>query len=532
MQFLFERLNSPLNFRGIQLTVDADQMSAPRPGTESAPVPQETFNDEMRAEKVKGQMAEEVRQMQHQEMYYAYPLMSVPHTPQAKWRPILNRILEDTPNQAIAPPPVKRGIAKDHPILAAAVKRAEYRLKTPLFLTAFNIHSNKIVNALIIFLLCLNVACSIYLAQEDEENHPNAFQVLRCAELCMTCIFAVDISLWVYAACSVYGPAAFFADKWLSFDLFCFILSLCPPGMAFLICWTWNCDMMEVQESLKCLHVLNALRVFRIVPRIKALRRITSVLIVAARSILFLLLLISLIMVIFAVVGMSIFYDYTVANNNQFEYQYKFATFGHAFATVFQISTFDSWTGIYNEVSQVCPAWVCAAYFVGWVWLGAFVFSNIFVGIMVDEFKNRSELEAQKEPKRAERRKIIMMESQNARKRPHSLFSRFSPQLQLHGKELAAKLHKKLDDIQPHEMALVMDDKVDELDPTYKKRMIKRSRDCRQEIITPITHLGDPCRADWTNRDVYMFFESLAELSTQLRELKKRQPVSACFDSR
>ena len=486
-----------------------------------SPEKQEKFDDQLRVQKVKGQLVEEVQQMQHQELFFGYPLLTSPHTPKSEWFPVFKRILEETPNQPIAIPQIKRGLAKEHPLLSAKRKSVRYRDKVPFFYTAFKIHTNRFVNGFIVLLLCVNIVASIYLAQEDEEDHPVMFQVLRSCEVCFVAVYGVDVALWIVAALAVYGSEAFLADTWLTFDLVCYLLSVCPPGIVLMFCATWNYDMMEVAERIKWLYVLSAVRVFRILPRVKALRKATTVMVSATRAILFLLIFITLVMIIVAVVGMALFYDFTIANNSQFEYQYKFATFPSAFATVFQLTTFDSWTSIYHEVSQVVPPWTCAAYFVGWVWVGAFVFSNIFVGIMVDEVKKRTALEAEKEPRRKERQRVLMMERQQNKSDSH----KFSPQLELHGKELASKLHKKLDDLQVHEMAVLLDARVDTLDPRYKRKLIDRSKKCRKKVITPLTRLGVDCQSEWTNREIYKFYESMGDVVARIYEMKRHQTI-------
>ncbi len=50
--------------------------------------------------------------------------------------------------------------------------------------------------------------------------------------------------------------------------------------------------------------------------------------------------------------------------------------------TLFQLFTLDQWYRIYNDLIKVIhPAFACT-YILLWVWIGAFLFRNLFVGIM------------------------------------------------------------------------------------------------------------------------------------------------------
>ncbi len=50
--------------------------------------------------------------------------------------------------------------------------------------------------------------------------------------------------------------------------------------------------------------------------------------------------------------------------------------------TLFQIFTLDQWYVIYNDLIKVIhPVFACT-YILLWVWIGAFLFRNLFVGIM------------------------------------------------------------------------------------------------------------------------------------------------------
>ena len=53
-----------------------------------------------------------------------------------------------------------------------------------------------------------------------------------------------------------------------------------------------------------------------------------------------------------------------------------------ALIALFQLFTLDHWYEIYNNLSAVAGATFTCAYILLWLWVGSFVFRNLFVGIM------------------------------------------------------------------------------------------------------------------------------------------------------
>ena len=50
--------------------------------------------------------------------------------------------------------------------------------------------------------------------------------------------------------------------------------------------------------------------------------------------------------------------------------------------TLFQLFTLDQWYKIYNDLIKVSNVAFTCTYILMWVWVGSFVFRNLFVGIM------------------------------------------------------------------------------------------------------------------------------------------------------
>lgn len=58
------------------------------------------------------------------------------------------------------------------------------------------------------------------------------------------------------------------------------------------------------------------------------------------------------------------------------------SSLGEAFITLFQLLTMDGWFRLQSDISTVVPVPIVVLFFISWVWIGAFIFRNIFIGVM------------------------------------------------------------------------------------------------------------------------------------------------------
>jgi len=58
------------------------------------------------------------------------------------------------------------------------------------------------------------------------------------------------------------------------------------------------------------------------------------------------------------------------------------SSIGESFKTLFQLLTFDQWNDMVKEISTIANPIVTTAYIIIWTCLGAFIFRNVFVGVM------------------------------------------------------------------------------------------------------------------------------------------------------
>lgn len=60
----------------------------------------------------------------------------------------------------------------------------------------------------------------------------------------------------------------------------------------------------------------------------------------------------------------------------------SFSTLGNALITLFQLFTLDHWYEILNDLVKVADDITAKIYVILWICIGAFIFRNIFAGIM------------------------------------------------------------------------------------------------------------------------------------------------------
>ena len=146
--------------------------------------------------------------------------------------------------------------------------------------------------------------------------------------------------------------------------------------------------------------MVNNIRIFRIfrslktVTRIEKVRLLVSAIINAFTAMVFITILLGVFLYIFAIFGVIVFRGPT--DELQDEEAGGWNRFGNmwaAMATLFQIFTLDNWLNIAKQMAETGGNWLTYFYVILWILIGSFIFNNIFVGIMVNNFQNiRNEL--------------------------------------------------------------------------------------------------------------------------------------------
>ncbi|KAG9392757.1 Cation Channel Sperm Associated 2 CatSper2 [Carpediemonas membranifera] len=212
---------------------------------------------------------------------------------------------------------------------------------------------------------------------------------IRILDYLIVALFFFEIGLkW----CDSFS--AYWKDGWNVFDFLVTVIAL--PDILLYFSTLQFADSSYVMQVIGVIRLVRTIRPLRMVGRFSFLRIIMQTIIRATVNLLFIVVLLFILMYIMAIFGINLFSDYTNSNRSDLIYQYQFESLYEAVVTMFQIMTFDHWLALYMDIKKVVPTYVVIPYFMLWIWVGALIFRNIFVGIMVNHFQNiKRELQVQ-----------------------------------------------------------------------------------------------------------------------------------------
>ncbi|ORX83476.1 hypothetical protein BCR32DRAFT_266947 [Anaeromyces robustus] len=303
----------------------------------------------------------------------------------------LKKILIEHPNHLIKFQPFKRIQQKSK---SSKIDRRLTRIKNlkhlPLgawanWLINTSTFQNFIIVVIIINVVMIGVTTEL---QFKEDQYVTLFKIAKIIDLVSMVIFVAEIIVkWIDSFIE------YWKDGWNVTDFIVTVVSTIPEIMSFFIEGSEN----GIGGVLKKLKILRVLRMFKIVVRFRSLKIIVLTILDAFQSLVFIMMLIMLVMYILAILGMSLFETYTKSSNNDLRFHDRFGSIGESFKTLFQLLTFDQWNDMVNEISTIANPVVTTAYIIIWTCLGAFIFRNVFVGVMVNNFdKINDEMNEQK----------------------------------------------------------------------------------------------------------------------------------------
>lgn len=232
-----------------------------------------------------------------------------------------------------------------------------------------------------------------------------AVQILRTIDYCCLWLFMLEILLkWID------DFRLFWQNGWNQVDFCVTILSVLPEVLQRFTDESREASGSTLIATLGFLRVLRITRLLKIVSRFEQARIILLSVTKAFSAMSFIMILLALFMWIFALMGQLIFVKYTNfdgrANGVQLLYQTAFSDILWSFATLFQLMTLDHWLETLNDILSVMTSpfesIITVVYIFSWLWIGSFVFKNIFAGIMVNNFQTiRNDLHWEKKEKEA-----------------------------------------------------------------------------------------------------------------------------------
>uniref|UniRef100_A0A7S3C4M4 Sodium channel protein n=1 Tax=Haptolina ericina TaxID=156174 RepID=A0A7S3C4M4_9EUKA len=189
----------------------------------------------------------------------------------------------------------------------------------------------------------------------------------------------------------------YFTDSWCLFDFFLVVTSLLDQFASELLS-----QILPVPPMLlRVLRIFRIQRVLRLIKGAKGIRDLVMTIVMSFPSLINVCSLLALVIFMYAVLGVQLF-SYTVRQLNV-NRDRNFETLGHAFLTLFQCLTGDGWSSIMMDLMVTEGSGVCSVeqgncggiisvpYFISFGLIGTFVFLNLIVAVILENFSKLSE---------------------------------------------------------------------------------------------------------------------------------------------
>lgn len=256
----------------------------------------------------------------------------------------------------------------------------------PFTMWAYWILSSRVFKGFIIFLICLNmlVLMMIVEIQNNADEHFMVMKiVLEVTVWVILFIFVIEIVLKWFV-----GFWKYWKNPWNVFDFSITLISFLPE-LAYFMTLTYNVGTKRI------VLIFRVLRCLKLFPRIRQVRVIIMAIAKALKAMAFILLLLMFFFYVFAVAGVFFFESYTRSDRKDLEYHDYFKDVPNALVTIFILFTMDHWYALLQDCWKIpeINKLVTGLFVILWLLIGAFIFRNLFVAIMVANFQNiRNEL--------------------------------------------------------------------------------------------------------------------------------------------
>ncbi|NOX49641.1 MAG: ion transporter [Gammaproteobacteria bacterium] len=228
------------------------------------------------------------------------------------------------------------------------------------------IRNNKIFEG---FIIAVIIVSAMLVGVKTYEMSTLLLQTIYVLDIAITAIFIIEISIRFVAE---ERKVNFFKDPWNVFDTLVVTISLIPID---------NSDMALVARLVR------VFRVMRMVSIIPELRVLLNSLIIALPRLGYVMALMFIIFYIYAAIG-SLFFEKINAS--------LWGDIAVAMLTLFRVMTFEDWTDVMYETMEVYGwSW---AYYVSFIFLTAFAFLNMVIGIVVNVLEEEHQKELEGDP--------------------------------------------------------------------------------------------------------------------------------------
>ncbi|MBL4682859.1 MAG: ion transporter [Pseudomonadales bacterium] len=220
-----------------------------------------------------------------------------------------------------------------------------------------------------IFIITIIIASALLVGIKTYDMPQSVVQILRVMDWLITSIFVVEISIRFIAEKKKIN---FFRSGWNLFDTLIVCISLIPIE---------NTDMALVARLIR------VFRVMRMVSVIPELRMLLNSLLIALPRLGYVMALMFIIFYIYAAVGSLFFEDINPD---------LWGDIAISMLTLFRVMTFEDWTDVMYETMAVYGwSWI---FFVSFIFLTAFAFLNMVIGIVVNVLEEEHQKELELDP--------------------------------------------------------------------------------------------------------------------------------------
>ncbi|XP_019635538.1 PREDICTED: cation channel sperm-associated protein 2-like [Branchiostoma belcheri] len=241
------------------------------------------------------------------------------------------------------------------------------------------LESNFFQKFMLILILSNSIVLGIDSEVGDNEDYATLNMCIKIFDYCSLIMYMLEIILkWL----DDFFP--FWSSGWNVFDFIVTLQSVIPEIMNM----TGDVGTGGLAVIAKQMRIFRVLRSLKMVSRFRQVRLIALAITKAFQSMTFILLLLLTFMYIFAIMGIIFFENYTKAEGIYLEYQKSFSSIQNAFITLIQLFTLDHWHELLMDLVKVANPVLSGFYVILWIFIGSFIFRNIFVGIMVNNFQN------------------------------------------------------------------------------------------------------------------------------------------------
>ncbi|MFA9462162.1 ion transporter [Thiohalorhabdus sp. Cl-TMA] len=213
-----------------------------------------------------------------------------------------------------------------------------------------------------VFVISVIVLSGLVVGARTYSPDPSILRGLNVLDYLVTGFFLVEILIRMASERSL---LAFFRKGWNTFDFLVVAVSLVPMGWA---------------HSVMLARLLRIFRVLRLISFIPELRLLVNALVKALPRLGYVAIMMFVIFYIYGAVGSIAFRNINAE---------LWGNISVAMLTLFRVATFEDWTDVMYETMDVYPlSWL---YYVTFIFLAAFVFLNMVIGIILEVMQREHE---------------------------------------------------------------------------------------------------------------------------------------------